>query len=66
MTRYFFDLSNGDGHTRDDHGLELGSREAVLRQLARILVDIARDELPEGDGTDISVSVRAIRENPFL
>ncbi len=58
MTRYFFDLQNGDGQTLDEQGMELASREAVMQEVTRILVDIARDELPDGIGTKISVSVR--------
>ncbi len=58
MTRYFFDLQNGDGQTLDEQGMELASREAVMQEVTRILVDIARDELPDGVGTRISVSVR--------
>ncbi|WP_457584490.1 DUF6894 family protein [Ensifer canadensis] len=58
MTRYFFDLNNGDGQTLDEQGLELGSRDAVMQEVTRILVDVARDELPEGIGTEICVSVR--------
>ncbi|WP_312367163.1 DUF6894 family protein [Ensifer sp.] len=45
--------------TADDHGLDLDSRDAVMLEVARILVDVARDELPQGDGTEISVSVRS-------
>lgn len=58
MTRYFFDLDNGDGQTLDEQGVELASRDAVMHEVTRILVDIARDELPDGVGTKISVSVR--------
>lgn len=58
MTRYFFDLRNGDGQTLDEQGLELPSRDAVMQEVTRILVDVARDELPGGVGTEISVSVR--------
>lgn len=55
MTRYFFDLHNGDGETRDEQGVELGSRDAVTQE---ILLDVARDELPDRNRTDISVLVR--------
>ncbi|NVD41960.1 hypothetical protein HT585_24130 [Ensifer sp. HO-A22] len=58
MTRYFFDLNNGDGKTVDEEGQELGSRNAIMQEVTRILVDVARDELPVGQGTEISVSVR--------
>jgi hypothetical protein len=58
MTRYYLDLHNSDGETRDEQGVELGSRDAVLQEVTRILMDVARDELPDRNRTDISVFVR--------
>lgn len=57
MSRYFFDLYNGNGLTLDDEGIEMSSRETISREVARILVDVARDELATDDAV-ISVSVR--------
>lgn len=64
MARYFFDLHDGDGPIRDNEGMELASRADVLREMARILVDIARDELPTGERTIISLTVRS-EERPI-
>lgn len=64
MARYFFDLHNGDGPMRDNEGMELASRADVLKEMARILVDIARDELPAGERTIISLTVRT-EERPI-
>jgi hypothetical protein len=58
MSRYFFDLHNGQGLTLDDEGLETSSRETISREVTRILVDVARDELTTDDRAVISVSVR--------
>ncbi|PZM08750.1 DUF6894 family protein [Rhizobium tubonense] len=58
MGRYFFDLHNGDGPTRDEEGLELPSRARISKELARILLDVARDELADLDRVVISVTVR--------
>lgn len=58
MSRYYFDLHNGDGPTTDSEGMELESREGVTRQVSRILVDIARDEMPTEARAIISVRVR--------
>jgi hypothetical protein len=58
MSRYYFDLCNGDGPTNDNEGMELSSRESVTRQISRILVDIARDELPREERSVIEVKVR--------
>lgn len=58
MSRFYFDLHNGEGPTRDTHGVELASRENVSKEVTRILLDIARDEMPIKDRTVISVTVR--------
>lgn len=58
MSRYFFDLHNGDGPTVDDEGLELPDMPTVRKQVARLLTDVARDELPTEDRAVISVKVR--------
>lgn len=58
MSRFYFDLHNGDGPTTDNEGMDLSSREGIARQLSRILVDVARDEMPIEDRAVISVKVR--------
>lgn len=58
MARYFFDLFNGDGPVRDEQGQELASREAISREVSRILADIAREELPGRGKGLISIEVR--------
>lgn len=58
MPRYYFDLQNGDGPTRDEHGVELASRDRVTKEVTRILLDIARDELLETSRTIVSITVR--------
>ena len=56
--RFYFDLHNGDGPTRDMHGVELASRETIPKEVTRILLDIARDEMPINGRAVISVTVR--------
>lgn len=58
MSRYYFDLHNGDGPLSDHEGMELSSRKSVAMQVARILADIARDEMPTQDRIVISLKVR--------
>lgn len=58
MGRYFFDLQNGDGPVRDTEGLELGSRTEISREVGRILLDIARDEIPDQARGTASIVVR--------
>ena len=67
-TRYFFDIHNGDGQMTDDVGMLLPSKADLPKEVARIMSDIARDELPydehrgivtvkvrDGDGRSIPV-----------
>lgn len=65
MTRYYFDLHNGDGPTRDEHGIDLQSSKNIPRELARILLDVARHELTDGDHSVISVTVRDESGSPI-
>lgn len=58
MSRYYFDLHNGDGPTTDEEGVDLPSRESVTQQVTRILVDVARDEMSREERSVISVKVR--------
>lgn len=44
--RYYFDVHNGDGQMTDDVGILLSSEADSPREVARIMSDIARDELP--------------------
>jgi hypothetical protein len=58
MSRYFFDLHNGDGATRDEDGLELSTRASVTREVTRILLDVVQDEIGEQPNGAVSVVVR--------
>ncbi|MDO9415851.1 DUF6894 family protein [Pararhizobium sp.] len=58
MSRYYFDLHNGDGPTRDEEGQDIKSRADISKEVSRILLDVARDEIPEIDRIIFSVTVR--------
>jgi hypothetical protein len=59
MPRYFFDLVNGDGLVRDEMGSQMPeNRDSLLREVGRILTDLAREELADRDHGVISVNVR--------
>ena len=49
MPRYFFDVDDGDGRTRDIYGLDLDDLAEVRKKAISILPDVAREELPDGD-----------------
>lgn len=58
MPTYFFDIHNGNGPSRDEHGTELSSDRKIMHEMSRILLDIARDELPGQERGEISIFVR--------
>jgi hypothetical protein len=58
MPRYFFDLYNGFGFQQDDAGQEMSSKDSVRMEVARILHEVARDELPERDRGEVRVEVK--------
>jgi hypothetical protein len=58
MTRYFFDVVNGHGPTRDDHGYELRHPNLVQSEVSRILSEIAREEFGTMEAADVTINVR--------
>jgi len=58
MPRYFFDVINGEGPMRDDEGVELADLDAVRSEVAKIVTDLARDEVPKEQAVDIVVNAR--------
>lgn len=58
MSRYYFDIHNGDGSTRDHEGIELLSKVDASREAMRILTAIAADEIRETDLVSIVITVR--------
>ncbi|MGH6860208.1 MAG: DUF6894 family protein [Phyllobacterium sp.] len=58
MSRYYFDLDNGDGQTVDQEGLELPSLERASKEASRIVGDLARDEIAEVEQGTICLTIR--------
>lgn len=56
--RYYFDIHDGEHFTHDDEGLACLSLKAMRDAAIKVLPDIARDELPDGDRRDFTVKVR--------
>ncbi len=65
MSRYYFDLHNGEGPTRDEIGIDLPSRNQVSKEASRILLDLARDEISVVDRAVITVTVRSENGEPI-
>ena len=49
MPRYFFDLFNSDGPTRDEEGQELPSLQAARDRAVEAIRSILREELLHGE-----------------
>lgn len=58
MPRFFFDTFDGRSFAADEEGQELASVGDAKAQAQRAVVDMARDELPDGDHRSFVVSVR--------
>ena len=58
MPRYYFDITDADHTTRDEHGHDLADDGEARDQAVAVLPDIARDELPDGDQHEFRVTVR--------
>lgn len=58
MTRYYFDIDDGEHQTHDDEGHACANRRAVRSVAVRALPEIARDHLPDGDRREFVVKVR--------
>jgi hypothetical protein len=61
MTRYYFDIREGDELFPDEEGLELSSLQEVQQEAALSLVDMARDAVRgrfDGASTAMAVEVR--------
>jgi hypothetical protein len=55
---YFFDVSDGEHHFRDDEGSALPSRDAARKQALRVFPDMVRNKFPDGNRRDLIVNVR--------
>jgi hypothetical protein len=58
MTRYFFDIREGDKVAIDEEGKDLPSVEAAQEEAARSLADLARDKIGCYPFCQMSIRVR--------
>jgi hypothetical protein len=66
LRRFYFDVLDGDGSTRDDEGLELESLDAAEYMAAQAAAEIGRDRLPKSDAREVSITVRDEHGKPVL
>jgi hypothetical protein len=58
MSRYYFDMREGDEIAPDEEGMDLRTIEAVQEEAARTLADMARDAIRgHRDGADHQMSI---------
>jgi hypothetical protein len=58
MPRFFFDTHDGEDFTPDPQGVELEGLEAAKEEAKKTLLDILKDEMPDGDRRDFTVDVK--------
>ncbi len=65
MSRFYFDVEDGDNFTRDEEGLELPGVKAAEDEAAKTLPGIISDSLPNGDRR-VMMTVRDEAGHPVL
>ncbi|WP_128755408.1 DUF6894 family protein [Metarhizobium album] len=58
MGRFFFDISNGDGDSTDDDGVEFPTAAAAEDELAKVLGDVVREAVVRERNGRVVVRVR--------
>ena len=64
MSRFYFDIHDGDDFIPDHEGIDLEGVEDAKAEAVNTLPDMARDGLPEGDSRDFVVTVRDETDRP--
>lgn len=58
LTKYYFDLDDGDNFHRDEEGVEAPSLKEVYEETVGLLPEIAKRVLPLGHTREFCVQVR--------
>ena len=58
MPRYYFDIINAGNLTRDQFGVDLATDDEARNEAISLLPDIARQDLPDGDGHEVMARAR--------
>lgn len=66
MTRYYFDVTDGDGLFVDDVGMELPNIESAVREARKAMADMARDVLREDGGQEVTIGIREGADGPVV
>ena len=66
MPRFYFDVRDGEKFVSDDDGLEFPGIREAKRDASRMLGEMIKDEMPDGDHLDMAVEVRAEDRRPLF
>ena len=58
MTRFYFDLEDGNGLVRDEEGTDLPGYDDARYEAVAMLPQIAKDRMPDGEELRFVVTVR--------
>jgi hypothetical protein len=66
MTRYYFDIFDKNGLTRDHEGIEFPSIREAETEARRALGGMVKDALAEGTEDQIEIRIRDGSEGPVI
>jgi hypothetical protein len=66
MSRYYFDIHDGEGLFVDEQGMDLVDMDAAIAEARRALADMVRDSLRGQGGSDLSILIRDGADGPVL
>jgi hypothetical protein len=58
MARYFFDIDDNGKNVADTEGVDCRDLAAAKREAIQTLLEIANDDLPDGDHYSLAIKVR--------
>jgi hypothetical protein len=64
MPCFYFDVRDGVNFTLDEVGREFDSLEAAERAAAKAAAEVGGDQLPNGDGRKVTVTLEVQRVEP--
>ncbi|MER9840332.1 hypothetical protein NKJ59_03605 [Mesorhizobium australicum] len=66
MARFFFDLADNGKLYQDTEGTDLPSPEAAEDEAARALLEIAKDQMPDGTFRQVAFQVHDGTSHPLF
>jgi hypothetical protein len=63
MARYYFDITDGERHDRDDDGLEFTASSLARRAAVDAITEMACDSMPDESNRRLCIEVRDDHKN---